>query len=50
MSTAVYLSVDGGKQWAKVSGERGETGEQVRPAHKVLPVAVGTVVARSLAM
>ena len=26
--TAVYLSVDGGKQWAKVSGERGETGEQ----------------------
>lgn len=26
--TAVYLSVDGGNQWAKVSGERGETGEQ----------------------
>ena len=26
--TAVYLSVDGGKQWTKISGERGEQGEQ----------------------
>ena len=28
IGAALILSVDGGKQWAKVSGERGETGEQ----------------------